>query len=143
MSGEFCDTNVLVYAYDRSAKDKRREAMRLVDRLWDSGTGVLSIQVLQEMFVSLTRKVSHPLSVPDARSVVADMATWRVIEPTRQDVLTAIDVAARWQISFWDAMVIAAAIKAETSVLWSEDLNAGQTYDGLVVRNPFVGVDPA
>ena len=141
MSVEFCDTNILVYAYDTSAGGKRDRAMQLLNRLWDSENGAVSIQVLQELFVSLTRKVSRPLPANDARTIVADMATWQVMVPTAHDVLAAIDGTARWQVSFWDAMVLVAASRADATVVWSEDLGDGQTYDGLVVRNPFRDVN--
>lgn len=137
MSGEFCDTNVLVYAYDLSAGPKREQARRLVERLWASGNGVISTQVLQELFVSLTRKVASPLSVQDARTIVADMATWQVVVPTAESVLEAIDGTLRWQVAFWDAMILTAAKQAGAAVVWSEDLNDGQAYDEIVVRNPF------
>lgn len=137
MNGEFCDTNVVVYAYDATAGAKREQAVLLLERLWHSRNGIVSIQVLQELFVSLTRRVSPRMPVDRARSVVADMATWHVVEPARGDVLEAIDASKRWQISFWDAMVFTTAKKAGATVLWSEDLNDGQSYDGTVVRNPF------
>jgi len=137
MSGEFCDTNVIVYAYDTSAGTKRARASQLLEGLWDSGTGVLSVQVLQEVFVTLTRKLVAPLSAVDARMVVNDLASWRVIEPTSGDVIAAIDAALRWQLAFWDALIVTAARKAGAGVLWSEDLNDGQAFDGTVVRNPF------
>jgi predicted nucleic acid-binding protein len=137
MSAEFCDTNVLVYAYDETAGQKRTQASSVLDRLWKSGDGVISVQVLQELFVALTRKIPQPVSTPDARTIVADMATWRVVEPGPRDVLDAIDGATRWQVSFWDAMILTVAIRAGAGVVWSEDLNDGQTYDGAIVRNPF------
>ena len=137
MSAEFCDTNVLVYAYDVAAGSKRARAKTLVERLWQSGEGVVSIQVLQELFVTLTRKLSPPLSIADARNIVSDLATWRVVEPTSQDVLDAIDAATAWQIAFWDAMLVTTARKARADVLWSEDLNDGQMFDSTQVRNPF------
>jgi predicted nucleic acid-binding protein len=137
MSVEFCDTNILVYAYDTSAGGKRDRAKQLLERLWDSENGAVSIQILQELFVSLTRKVVRPLSRNDARTIVADMATWQVVIPTVDDVLAASDGTARWKISFWDAMVLVTASRADATVLWSEDLSDGQTYDGVVARNPF------
>jgi predicted nucleic acid-binding protein len=87
--------------------------------------------------VAIARKVAHPISVRDARSFVADRATWRIIDPSCESVLRAIDTASRWKISFRDAMVVRAAVRAGVSVLWFEDLNHGQSYDGVVVRNPF------
>lgn len=138
MSAEFCDTNVIFYVHDTSAGTKRAVASELVERLWASRQGVVSIQVLQETFVTLTKKGSPPLSVQEARSVIGDLVRWQVVEPDRQDVLRAVDTSVRWQISFWDAMLLVAARKAGAGVLWSEDLKNGQDYDGVVVRNPFV-----
>ncbi|MBI4319877.1 MAG: PIN domain-containing protein [Chloroflexi bacterium] len=140
MSGEgveFCDTNILVYAYDRSAGEKRTTAKRLIEGLWESGRGALSLQVLQEFFDTLTRKVSPPVSPPAARRIVEDLATWQVYEPARPDLLAAIDTSMEWGISFWDAMILVAARRSGARVLWSEDLNDGQEYGGVIVRNPF------
>ncbi len=137
MSVEFCDTNILVYAYDRTAGAKREQARALIERLWRTRSGVLSVQVLQELFVTLTGKVATLLEPSAARGIVADLTTWRIIEPTATDVLFAIDAAARWQLSFWDAMIITTAQRAGSLVLWSEDLASGQTFDGLTVKNPF------
>jgi predicted nucleic acid-binding protein len=137
MSAEFCDTNILVYAYDVTAGPKRDQAKALLDRLWRSGDGAISVQVLQELFVALTGKIARPLLPEAARQIISDMSTWQVIEPGRSDVLSAIDAAARWQVSFWDAMILTAAIRAGAATVWSEDLNDGQVYDGVVVRNPF------
>lgn len=134
---EFCDTNVLVYAYDETAGPKHHRARELVDRLWPAGHGVVSIQVLQELYVTLTGKVRPPLPAAAARAIVADLARWRVVEPGHRDVLDAIDGSARWRISFWDAMLLTMASKAGARVLWSEDLQNGRTYDGVLVRNPF------
>lgn len=134
---EFCDTNVFVYAYDLSAGEKRRIAKDLVERVWTSATGAVSVQVLQELFVSLTRKASPSLQPSVARQIVEDLSTWRVIEPGSHDVLDAIDTCIRWHLSLWDAMILTAARKASAIVLWSEDLKDGESYDGVVVRNPF------
>jgi len=134
---EFCDTNIFVYAYDISAGEKRRMAKDLLERVWTSGTGALSVQVLQELFVSLTRKASPPLKSSAARQIVEDLTAWKVVEPSGRDVLEAIDTCVRWGLSFWDAMIVTAARRAGASVLWSEDLKNGESYDGVVVRNPF------
>lgn len=137
MSVEFCDSNVLVYAYDASAGDKRRAALALMDRLWDSGEGAISIQVLQELYVTLVRKIANPLSAQQARGIVEDLTAWRVFQPSPSDVVDAIDASERWMNSFWDAMIITAAQCTGATVLWSEDLNDGQDYEGTIVRNPF------
>lgn len=137
MSAEFCNTNLFVYAYDATAGAKQNRARDLLARLWESGDGVLSVQVLQELFVTLTKKNPLPLTVRDAQAVLSDMSTWRVVEPGRRDVLAAIDGATRWHVPFWDAMILTTAVQAGAGTVWSEDLNDGQEYDGTVVRNPF------
>lgn len=134
---EFCDTNILVYAYDASSGRKRTSADVLLERLWEQRAGALSIQVLQEFFTVVTRKLAGSMPVGEARAAVERFTEWHVVEPTKQDVLAAIDRSERWRISFWDAMLVTAAVKAGASVLWSEDLSHGQTYDGVTVRNPF------
>jgi predicted nucleic acid-binding protein len=136
MSVEFCATNILVYAYDTTAGPKRERARALVERLWRDDAGALSIQVLQELFITLTRKIPKPLDVGAARAIVADFANWQVVEPTASDVLAAIDASARWHVSFWDAMILTAAQRAGAPVLWSEDLGDGQIFDSVTVRNP-------
>ena len=138
MSGEFCDTNIFIYAYDSSAGEKQERARSLVERLWGSGAGVVSLQVLQELYVNLTRKLRSPVSPLDARERVVNLGTWRVIEPERNDVIAAIDASVRWRISFWDSLLLVTARKASVEVLWSEDLNDGQNFDGVTVRNPFL-----
>jgi predicted nucleic acid-binding protein len=136
MSAEFCDTNIIVYAYDTTAGVKHERARALLERLWLEGVGAVSVQVLQELFVTLTRKITRPVDSPTARSIVADLATWQVVEPTASDVLAAIDATTRWQLSFWDTMIVIAAQRAGAGVVWSKDLNASQAFDGVTVRNP-------
>ena len=142
MSVEFCDTNVVVYAYDRTAGTKHAQSRILVDALWARDEGALSVQVLQELFVSLTRKVRPSIPFARAREIVNDLTTWRIVEPTRHDIVAAIDSSGRWQVSFWDALILTTAHKAGATILWSEDLNEGQSYDGVVVRNPFTPPGP-
>ena len=145
MTGEhdthFIDTNILVYMHDRSAGSKHDQAKAFVRSLWESGAGCLSIQVLQELFVTITRKVPRPLSVESATQIIADLGTWRVHEPQVEDILGAIHLQTRYKISFWDAMIIQSAAQLGCRVLWSEDLNAGQEYQKVRVRNPFNSVD--
>lgn len=143
MSGdarEFVDANVLVYALDASAGDKQVLAARLISRLWDSGTGCLSVQVLQEFFVTVTRKVAKPLSTADAADRVREFAAWRTFSPTAEDVLAAIGLHRQARISFWDAMVVQAAAELGCDVLWTEDLGDGQLVGGVRVRDPFSAI---
>ncbi len=136
---EFVDTNVLVYAFDTSAGEKRARAQALLERLWQAGGGALSVQVLQEFYVTLTRKLAKPLPPEIARPLIADLSTWKTYSPTPQDVLAAIDLQQSYSLSFWDAMIIQSALALGCERLWSEDLSHGQTYAGVQVLNPFAG----
>jgi predicted nucleic acid-binding protein len=139
MSGNraFVDTNILVYAHDDSAADKRDQARALVEQLWESRDGCLSVQVLQEFFVTVTRKIAKPLSPAMAKEIIADLARWYVHTPAPDDVLAAISIHQDTRISFWDAMIVRSAAEIGCTVLYSEDLNAGQEYTGVRVANPF------
>ncbi len=133
----FVDTNVLVYAHDDSAGGKRDQARALVEQLWQSRDGCLSVQVLQEFFVTVTRKIAKPLDAETAKEIIADLSRWYVHVPAADDVLAAIGIHQRAGISFWDAMIVRSAAEIGCSVLYSEDLNASQEYSGVRVENPF------
>jgi predicted nucleic acid-binding protein len=135
---EFVDANVLVYAFDSSAGKKQQAAQGLLERLWDNGTGCVSIQVLQEFFVTVTKKVAKPLPVEEATARVRELATWRVFTPTADDVLAAIGLHTQAKIGFWDALIVLAAAESGCDSLWTEDLNDGQRLRGVIVRNPFI-----
>jgi predicted nucleic acid-binding protein len=141
MSGEpareFVDTNVLVYAFDASAGTKKAAAERLLAGLWETENGCLSVQVLQEFFVTVTRKVAAPLSLDEAADRVREFGAWRVFAPAVEDVLAAIALQKKSRLSFWDAMVVHAAAETGADVLWTEDLTDGQVLRGVVIRNPF------
>ena len=134
----FVDTNVLVYAYDRAAGVKRDLARDLLESLWNEGRRVLSTQVLQEFYVNIRRKTRPPVSQEVARALVADYLVWDPIVNDGATVLEAIDVGHRYQLSLWDALIVAAARKGDASVLYSEDLNHGQTFGPVQVLNPFL-----
>lgn len=133
----FVDTNVLVYAEDRDAKTKHQVARDLVVKLWSERSGVLSVQVLQEFYVNVTRKLKKPLSSAKALEVVEEYLTWTVIENTGKLLTTAVELQQKTRLSFWDAMVVQAAIDGGCDTLYSEDMNAGQRFGPLVVVNPF------
>jgi predicted nucleic acid-binding protein len=141
MSGNrrFTDTNVLVYAHDVTAGDKHDRARALLEELWQTREGCLSVQVLQEFFVTTTRKIPKPLAAPAAAQIIADLAHWHVHAPAARDVLAAIDIHQRTGASFWDAMILRSAQELGCQTLYSEDLNSGQTYAGVQVSNPFLG----
>jgi predicted nucleic acid-binding protein len=134
---QFIDTNVLIYAHDTSAGPKHDRARALVTQLWEERAGGVSIQVLQEFYVNVTRKVARPMSPEAAAQIIADLATWQVQRPDVNDVLAAIQLQTRQPLSFWDAMILTSARRLGCETVWSEDLNAGQIYEGVEVRNPF------
>jgi predicted nucleic acid-binding protein len=134
---EFVDTNVLVYAYDGGAGPKAEQARDLVAGLWRSGQGCLSLQVLQELCVTITRKVPKPMPAAGAAALVEDLSQWTLHEPVRADVLAAIDLHRHRRISLWDALILQSARRLGCGTIWSEDLNAGQAFGAIRVRNPF------
>jgi predicted nucleic acid-binding protein len=134
---EFVDATVLVYAFDASAGKKQSAAEQLLRQLWEAGTGCLSVQVLQEFFVTVTGKVAQPLSAEDAAARIREFTVWKVFAPGANDVLRAILMHEQSRISFWDAMVVHAAAELGCDVLWTEDLNDGQVIGGVRIRNPF------
>lgn len=133
----FVDTNVLVYAHDARAGDKHERARQIVEQLWVDRTGVLSTQVLQELYVSL-RKAPKPLSPPDARQVLANYLGWQVVVNDGQSVLGAMDLEARYRVSFWDALILQAASASGVETLYSEDFAHGRVYGTVRVVNPLL-----
>jgi predicted nucleic acid-binding protein len=124
----FVDTNVLVYAHDSSAGWKHDTAHALMAQLWGSGSGVLSTQVLQELCVVLRRRAALPLSTDDTRKVVETFLSWEIVVNTPVSVLRALYLESRYQISFWDALILQAAEISGAAILYSEDLASGQKY---------------
>ena len=137
---QFVDTNILVYAHDTTAGEKRERSRNILEGLWESGQGCLSVQVLQEFFVNVTRKIPNKLDIDSTASILKVLSVWRVHEPGVLDVLGAVDVHRRTGISFWDAMIVRSASSMGCEVLWSEDLNAGQSYEGVEVKTPFANI---
>jgi predicted nucleic acid-binding protein len=140
MSGnrQFVDTNILVYAHDVTAGGKHALARSLVEEMWDTREGCLSVQVLQEFFVTTTRKIPKPLDASAAARIIDDLAHWHVHVPAAVDVLAAIDIHERTGASFRDSMILRSAKELGCQVLHSEDLNPGQEYEGVLLRNPFL-----
>ena len=132
----FIDTNILVYAHDADAGNKHFTAKTLIEGLWTRReVPTLSVQVLQELHVNLIRK---GMKVVESDKIVSRYLSWRVLDNTRRLFRQALVVQARWQMSFWDAHIVAAAQQAGVSTLWSEDLAVGQDYDGPRVTDPLL-----
>lgn len=134
---QFVDTNVLIYAHDKSAGPKHARAKALLAELWEDRTGCVSVQVLQEFYVNVTQKVAKPLTSEAAAEIISDLASWQVHRPAIEDVLDAISLQRRYHISFWDAMILASAVALNCEIVWSEDLNPGQQFASLTISNPF------
>ena len=133
----FVDTNILIYAHDLDAGAKHKQAAELIRRLWENGGGVLSTQVLQEFYVNVTQKIPQPIPLATARGIIDAYRAWQVEVNTVETVLLASEYQERNQLSFWDTMIVAAAVQGGATVLLTEDPNAGQLIEGVEVRNPF------
>jgi predicted nucleic acid-binding protein len=137
MNGKtFVDTNVLIYAHDVDAGIKHDIAKALLNGLWSERSGVVSPQVLQEFYVNARKKIPRPLSKDSARLIVSNYAIW-CIETTWAEISNAFRIEDESKIGFWDALIVASALKSGARRILSEDLNAGQTISGIAVENPF------
>lgn len=134
---QFVDTNILVYAHDRHHAEKQQQAQGLLKELWQTGLGCVSLQVLQEFYVIVTRKIREPLSPDSAAQIIKSLKMWQVHQPNVEDVLGAIALQKRYGTSFWDALILRSASQLECATIWSEDLNPGQVYESVRVQNPF------
>ena len=139
MPGDKCflDTNILVYAFDISAGQKHEVAKRIVIDLWDTKDGILSTQVLQEFFVSVTKKIPKPMDAGLAREIVSDFLKWHIVVNDENSLLEAIDIHIRYNYSFWDSLLIQAAIRSGAVLLLTEDLTDSQEIKGISIKNPF------
>ena len=136
---KFVDTNILLYANDKTAGDKQRKSAELLKALWASHHGTLSTQVLQEFFYNATRKLTLPLNVPVARGIVQAYGAWLKGPVTDSTILGAIDLHTSLGFSFWDSLIIKSALDNDCDTLYSEDMQHGQLIDGrLTVINPFI-----
>lgn len=133
----FVDTNVLVYAHDRSEAVRQPIAAQLLDDLWRAREGVLSTQVLTEFYAVVTRKFHPPMPRSEARVLVDAYAAWPVVQVDPPLIVAASALEERHSLSFWDALIVEAARRAGASRLVSEDLQHGRRIAGLVIANPF------
>lgn len=131
----FLDTNILLYADDLDAGDKRRTAQRILRKVVSAGEGVVSTQVLQEFFVVSTRKLG--VDAATARRKVELLGEMDLVRVDLSMILSAIDLHRLHSFSFWDALIVRAAAVAGCSILLSEDFQHGRVIDGVRVENPF------
>ena len=133
----FIDTNIIIYAYDITAGKKHKVAGDILAELWNSGLGVISMQVLQEFFVNVVHKIPKPINKQQAKKIVKDLLKWHVVVNTGDSIIEAIDICMKSGYSFWDSMIIQAAITSGAAVLISEDFQDSQLIKGVTIRNPF------
>ncbi len=139
MSGDkiFVDTNILVYSHDVDAEQKHQIAQNILLELWKNRNGALSVQVLQEFYVTMTRKVLHPIPPNSVRNIIRDYFSWHIEINDLNSILIASRIGDDYKISFWDALIVAAALKAKADKILTEDLQAGQIIEGIRIENPF------
>ena len=133
----FVDTTVLVYAHDIDAGERHAVAARLVTELWETRRAVISTQVLQEFYVNATRKIPAPLPRTVARQIIKTYSAWQTEIVGPEDIQLASDLEEHHQLSFWDALIVAAALKAGASTILTEDLGTGRSISGVRIENPF------
>ncbi|MEN6432280.1 MAG: PIN domain-containing protein [Smithella sp.] len=134
----FVDTNILVYAHDLSAGDRHTRAFAVIESLWEEQTGVISTQVLQEFYVTVTRKIKNPLKPAEAREIIRNYLAWPVQNNDPETTIRASEIEETNFISFWDALIVVAALKLQAKKIISEDLNNGQIIEGILIENPLL-----
>jgi predicted nucleic acid-binding protein len=134
----FVDTNLLVYAYDSSAGKKWGLSSDVISALWKHRTGIISTQVVQELFVALTQKVTDPISPKKAQEIIADLLHWQLVVIDAEHILRAVDVQITYRFSFWDSLILQAAISSRADFLLSEDFQHGQVIDAVTIVNPLL-----
>ena len=134
----FLDTNILVYAHDLDAGDKHDVAAKVIYQLWESKNGVLSTQVLQEFYVTLTKKMPRPLNKVATRKILKEYFSWQVVINDLQIIFQASEIEEAYNISFWDALIVSAAYSKNVATILTEDFNHGQYIEGIFIQNPFI-----
>lgn len=130
----FLDSNILIYAHDVDAGDRHEQAKALIQDIWMSRKlPAISVQVLQETHVNLLRK---GVAVEESARRVSRYLSWRVVENTKDLFCRSLELQQSHQLSYWDAMIVAAAQRSQAIELWTEGLNPGQSFDGVSVVNP-------
>ena len=137
LEATFVDTNILVYAHDSKDETRNLVARKLLADLWKTRSGVLSTQVLIEFYSVITRKLRPAIPAQEARAAVATYAEWCAIPTDPTLVIEASQLAEEHTLSFWDALIVAAAKRSGARLLLSEDLQHGRTFGYLRVENPF------
>ena len=136
----FVDTNIVLYAYDQREPEKSAIAREILSDLWRTREGLVSTQVLQELYVNLTRKLRVVVPRSKARALVGRYGRWPVYAITTGDILEAADLEQRQSLSFWDALVVESARVAEVATLLTEDMQHGREFGGVTVTDPYARI---
>lgn len=139
MSGEFIDTNVFLYLFDETDEHKRTIAEQLIRKALETRSACISHQVVQETLNVETRKLPSPMNAENAQRFLEQILTplWRIM-PSLALYRRGLDLQSRYGFSFYDALIVAAALESGCTRLYTEDLQHGQKIDGLVIENPFI-----
>lgn len=138
MTRAFFDTNVLLYMYDDDELEKKARALEVFEQEVEADQDVLSTQVLQEFYVNATRKLRRPLSPECAEARVRDLSGLPLVRVEASLIPAAVARSQHMSFSFWDSLIVEAALKGGADRLLSEDLQHGQAFEGLRVENPFL-----
>jgi predicted nucleic acid-binding protein len=134
----FLDTNILIYAHDIDAGIKHDVALSILKTIWQEETGIISTQVIQEFYVNVTRKIPNPITPVQARGIILNYFSWQVEAVEPHTILSASEIEEKYLLSFWDSLIIATASQSEAAKILTEDLNHGQTIEGVLIENPFL-----
>jgi predicted nucleic acid-binding protein len=134
----FLDTNILIYAHDIDAGKKHDVALSILKTIWEEETGIISTQVIQEFYINVTRKIPNPITPVQARGIILNYFSWQVETVEPHTILSASEIEEKYVLSFWDSLIIATASQSEAVKILTEDLNHGQTIEGVLIENPFL-----
>jgi predicted nucleic acid-binding protein len=134
----FLDTNFLIYAHDIDAGIKHDLALSIIEKIWEEETGIISTQVIQEFYVNVTRKIPNPITPVQGRGIILNYFSWQVETVEPHTILSASEIEEKYVLSFWDSLIIATASQSEAVKILTEDLNHGQTIEGVLIENPFL-----
>ena len=133
----FIDSNILVYAHDTENLEKQQQAQTVIFEGIRFENAVLSTQVLSEFYVSVTKKIKNPLPILKAMEEIKYLLILEIVEIDISMILHAINLQNKWNISYWDGLILCAAEQARCKTVLSEDFNDQQTYGHIIVKNPF------
>ncbi|MBI3606254.1 MAG: PIN domain-containing protein [Nitrospirae bacterium] len=134
----FLDANILVYCFDSSDRVKKEKATQILENLWETSNGVLSLQVLNEFFVTVTAKLPEKMDFNSAKAAILDLFSWNIYMEDRSSLEKTLEIVQKYHLSFWDANIISSAILSQCHKIYSEDLRHDQVIEGVQIINPLL-----